>query len=399
MPYVGPTQPMAGGGAVQENFGQMVNHILTYNPDCPDQLAKRRINARLRQLEDRRMWGGLLARGELSLPAAYVTGLIAAVRGSDIITGSATLWPYNDLLNTTLSQAITVSNELQDVFPASMAGIEPGDFLTFDAAGASPGGPNREFMLVVSVGQTSFKARPILTHNAGEPIYKSSLMRRQFRLGNTRPFYTIQGVTAAQEIKIDLPYGHTSSPSSAYQIVKAYVQFGQALRMVFTVVNTAQGWRLKTSMPQEVLNVYDTWRQTTGWSYMLADYIPDEIGRMQYEVYPTPSMEQGFPYLAYRTIPNLVDEDDTPPPCIPSHILVHGALSDVLLFNRKSPYYDALASKNFGMQFEADYQAAAMADDSIYMQNLQWAYSRYPFQQHGAAYWQSHDVDSVLGAV
>jgi len=393
MPHVGPTQPMAGGGAVQENLGQMVNHILSFNPDCPPQLAKRRINTRLRQIYDRRMWAGLLARGELSLPAAYTTGTVAVVRGSDIITGTSTLWPYDDIVSTTLSQAITIPNELQDVTPNSMAGINAGDWLTFDAAGVSPGGPNREFILVVSVGATTFKARPTRGHSAGEPIYKSSLMRRQFRLGTTRPFYTIQGVTAAQELKIDLPYGHPGAASSAYNIVQGYVSFEQTLRMIFTIVNTAQGWRLRTSMPQEVVNTYDVWRQTTGWSYMLVDYIPDEIGRMQYEIYPTPSYEQGFPYLAYRTIPNLVDDDDTPPPCIPSHMLVNGALADVMIFNRKSQYYDPTAAREFANQFESDYLNAAMADDSIYMQNLQWIYSRYPFQQPGAAYFQSHDAE------
>ena len=42
MTIVTPLQPLAGGGMVQENFRQMVDHVLSYNPDCPPQLAKRR---------------------------------------------------------------------------------------------------------------------------------------------------------------------------------------------------------------------------------------------------------------------------------------------------------------------------------------------------------------------
>jgi hypothetical protein len=69
------------------------------------------------------------------------------------------------------------------------------------------------------------------------------------------------------------------------------------------------------------------------------------------------------------------------------------------LYNRKSPYYDPNVSAEFNRQFETDLTNAAMADDSIYMNNLMWAFSRYPFTQHGANYWQSHDVDSIMGYV
>ena len=398
MAQTGPTQPFVGGGAVQETFRQMVDHVLSYNPDAPPQLVKRRLNTRLREVQDRRMWGGLLVRGEISVPAAYTTGSVDVTRSSNIVTGTGTLWPYNDIVSTTLSQAITLADEYQDVYPSSMDGIEAGDWLTIDYA-AGGGGANKDIMLVLSVGSNSFKAKPNKTHVVGEPIYKSSLARRQFRLGTVRPFYNIRGITGDQELILDLNWGHPSAATSAYQICQSYVSLGQNMRMVWSVVNNAQGWRLRLNMPQEVINTYDTWRQTTGWVYMLNDYIPDEIGRFQYELYPTPSMEQGFPYLAYRTVENMVNDEDTPPPAIPSHLLVNGAIADVMLYNRKSAYYDPAVSQFFEAKFENDLLNAAMADDSIYMNNLMWAFSRYPFTQHGANYWQSHDVDSVMGYV
>jgi hypothetical protein len=318
------------------------------------------------------------------------------VQGSDAVTGTATLWPVDDLVSTTLSQPITMINEYQDVFPASMVGIAAGDWIVLDQAGA-----NIEFLLVISVGATSFKAKPAKTHLAAETITKSSLSRRQFRIGTTTSFYGIIGVynDGALKLKLDLVWGHADFTASAYQIMKAYVSLEQNLRMVWSVVNNKQGWRLRLNMPQEVLNTYDTWRQTTGFVYMMADWVPDEIGRFQYELYPTPSMQQGFPYIAYSTPPNLMDPEDTPPPAIPSHVLVNGTLSDILIHNPKSPYYSPAAAAKFEAQYKDDLDSAMMADDSIYMQNLQWAYSRYPFTQHGANYWQSHDVDSVFGYV
>ena len=394
MPYIGPTQPFTGGGAVQENFRAQCDHVLSFNPDAPPQLVKRRLNTRLREVQDRRMWGGLLVRGELSIPAAYTTGGVTATRGSNLVQGDLLcLWPVHDIVNTTLSTAITSINEYQDVTPVSMAGIGAGDWLLIDDGLATS-----EVLLVLSIGTTSFKAKPGVLHSAGATITESSLVRRQWRLGTTKPFYNIRAVTTAQQLVLDLPYGHsTQGPGAAYQICQAYVSMGQNLRMVWSVVNTAQGWRIRLNMPQETVNTYDTWRQTTGWVYMLNDYIPDEIGRFQYELYPTPSMEQGFPYLAYRTVENMVEDEDTPPPAIPSHMLVHGAIADVMLYNRKSPYYDPQLATKMDSMFESDLLNAAMADDSIYMNNLMWAFSKYPFHQHGAAYWQSHDADSVFG--
>lgn len=145
--------------------------------------------------------------------------------------------------------------------------------------------------------------------------------------------------------------------------------------------------------------MYDTWRATTGWTYAVVDLYPDEVGRMQYELYPAPTSEQGLPYLAFRTCPNLVNDDDTPPPCIPSHVLVNGAIADVLLLNPKSPYYSIPGSQYFGAMYDSGLTAAMLADDSVYMNNLQWAWSRYPYSQMGSAYWQQHDSDSVMGYV
>lgn len=394
MTHVGPVQPYVGGGAVQENLRQMVDHILSYNPDCPVQLAKRRINTKLRQVQDRRMWGGLLVRGEISIPAAYTTGTVSVVRESRYVSGTDTSWPYNDVVDTILSQAIAEVETYQKIYLDSLDGIEEGDYLLID-----DGQSNQEVLLVHDVTSSYILAKPELTHDSGATVFKSSLVRRQFRLGTTRPFYTIRAVTSDQKLILDLPWAHSSASNSSYQICKAYITLGRNLRMVWSVVNTAQGWRLKLHLPQEVLNTYDAWRQTTGWVYMLNDYMPDEIGRFQYELYPTPSMEQGFPYLAYRTVPDLVNDEDTPPPGIPSHMLVHGALADILMHNKRSPYYDPVLADKFREEFEKDFIYASMADDSIYMNNLMWAYSRYPFTQHGAAYWQSHDVDSVFGNI
>jgi hypothetical protein len=378
---------MQGGAALQENFGSMVNHILSFVPDCPPQLAKRRLNTTLRQVCDRHEWAGLLVRGEMYIPASYSTGTVTTIAGSDLVTGVGTAWPFNDLVNTTLSAAITIAGEYQDVTPTSMTGIGIGDWLLVGSGTAT-----EEYMLVISVGALSFKAKPLYVHAAGATMTKSSLMRRQFRLGVTRPFYNIVGVKTGQILKLDLPWSHPNASGSAYQIAKIYIEFDQGLRLVWAMINSSQGWRIKLNLPQEALNSYDSWRTTQGWAYSLADYIPDEVGRARFELYPSTSMEQGFPYLAYKSIPNMENDEDTAPMCIPSHMLVHGALSTIVMSNRKSPYYDPALAAAFAAQYESDLQYAIIADQNIYDNALMWCYSKYPYSQQGAAWAQSHDA-------
>lgn len=392
---IGPNQPMAGGGAVQEDFRAMVNHVLSFKPDCQPQLAKRRLNTRLRQIQDGKLWSGLLVRGEITVPDAYSTGAIALTSGSDEVIGTSTGWPINDAVNTTLSQAITVANELQDVVPASMTGIAPGHRLLIDAAGAS-----KEYLLVFSIGATSFKAKPTLTHAVGQTIWKSSLTGRQFRVATKFPFYTIRGVGPGQTLKLDMPFGAPSVANSNYQIVQAYVAFEQNLRMIWSVVNTTRGWPIRLGVSQDIINAYNAWRQSTGWVLNLVDYAPDEIGRWQVELSPTPTQKQAIPYLAYRKAPDMVEETDTPPPGIPSHLLVHGAIADVILSDPKSPYYNPALAQHFLGQFNTDLVAAQLGDDDIQMRAYTWAASQYSnFMPRGADFWQSHEIDAWMGDV
>ena len=119
----------------------------------------------------------------------------------------------------------------------------------------------------------------------------------------------------------------------------------------------------------------------------------DAIGRIRYELYPAPTQETGIPFLGYRTISDLSEDEDTPPTCVPSHLLVNATIADALLWNPKSPYYDPRSSETFRKEALADLEAAVLADDNIYMQNLQWAFSKYPMMQRGDNYWFDHDYD------
>lgn len=383
--YVGPIQPMTGG-MPQENFGQMTDHVISWNSNIPVQLIKRRINLHLRELQNIRMWAGLMVRGEFRCPNVYRTGTIAATPDSDIIQGTDTAWPYNDAVDTSVFNPITVESELQDITPASMLGINAGDWLLFNEGNAT-----EEWVLVHSKTSNSFQARPQYTHALGEKITKSSYSSLQFKMSVKKNYYTIIGITSDQRMKIDHPWSHPAETAGSYQILKAYVTFPAGLKIVWSIVNITQGWAIKQFLPQDVVQKFDAWRSAQSWPSLLVNFTPDHIGRMRYELYPAPLVEQGLPYLAARIIPDLVDEEDTPPPCIPSHVIVNHTLADALLHDRKSAYYDPTASREFRMQAQAALIPAMQQDDNIFMQDLEWIISKYNIVSPGADFWQSHD--------
>jgi hypothetical protein len=388
--YTGPVQPMKGGMA-QENFGQMVDHVLSWNSKIPSQLVKRRINTWLRYLEDLRIWAGMMVRGEIRCPAAYSTGTVTTTVGSDEIVGDSTSWPHNDSVDTTLSVAITVANELQEITPASITGISMGDYLLFDEGEAA-----EEYVLVHEVKTSTFMAAPTQTHLANATITKSSYQGLSFKIGQKSSYATIIGISSDQRAKIEFPWVYDADSGASYKIAKAYVTMPPGLRFVWSVVCMGQNWELAKYLPQDVVQQYDAWRSAFGWPTTLINYVPDQIGRIRYELYPLPISAQGIPYIAARNIPNLEDDDDNPPTCIPSHILVNYALSDALMHDRSSEYYDPNASRMFRQEAEQGLQAAINADDSVYMQNLQWMISKMGIVKPGAEYWQGHDEYSCL---
>lgn len=383
--FVGPIQPMTGG-LPQENFGQMVDHVLSWNDNIPVHLVKRRINLHLRELQNQRMWAGLMVRGEFRCPAAYRTGTIAATPDADIVQGTNTSWPYNDAVNTTLFADITVPNELQEIIPASMTGIGAGDWLLFNE-----GGVTEEWILVHATKSNSFQSKPRYAHSASETITKSSFSSLQLKVSFKKNYYTVIGITSDQRLKLDHPWSHPAETSATYQLIRAYVTFPAGLKIVWSIVNITQGWAIKNFLPQDVVQKYDAWRAAQSWPSLLLNFTPDHIGRMRYELYPAPLVEQGLPYLAARIIPDLADEEDTVPPCIPSHVIVNHTLADALLHDRKSVYYDPVASREFRLQAQAALIPAMQQDDNIFMQDLEWLISKYNIVSPGADYWQSHD--------
>lgn len=395
----GPIQPMWNNA--QNNLRGMTGELLSWNPDLPPWMAQQFLNNRLRAVIDRRIWSGLLVKDQIVVPDAYTTGTVTTVRDSNVVTGTSTVWPVSDKVNTTLSTAITDLNIVIDVTPVSMTGIGAGDWVTIDGNTGT-----EEQVLVLSVTATTFGAKCSTAHSASATVWKSSLVRQQFRINETTPWYTISGVSTPTSLKLNQTWGGVSvTTTSSYSIFLAYVTFGNDCKFVYQVANSSRRWNMSVHMPQPAINAQDPQRSSTDSTCTVADYVPDEIGRPQYELYPRPTSANVFPALYYRISGNLVDDDDTPPPFVRSDVLVMGGVADALRYRPKmNPYYDPptalqIAREKEG-QFEREVQNAAEADDAVYMTNLLFdfgAWGQYGDGQGaiatGGSWSQAHDVE------
>jgi len=100
MPISPPLNPVAGqvnpSGVQpyvqQMNFGQMVGQVAQWNPNADFPMIQVWLNNAARKLYDRRLWYGLLVRGQIVTSGTYNTGTVAVSNGSAAVTGTGTSW-------------------------------------------------------------------------------------------------------------------------------------------------------------------------------------------------------------------------------------------------------------------------------------------------------------------
>lgn len=221
--------------------------------------------------------------------------------------------------------------------------------------------------------------------------WDTTMVNRQIRAGFSTGWYNIQSVQGPTQLTLDLPWGNQSVGPSGYQITQTWVAPGPNIKRILECVNQRQGWRMRFDMPQAVGNYYDTWRTTTGWSFALLAKEPRADGSPQYEIYPAPTFQQVFPYLAYVQPPDLSQDGDTPATFVRSDILVLHGIKEALMYRGKSSrYYDPNIAAAKQKEFDLELVKMALNDDNQYPKDLLWDFQRYPYYQYGSQYMQSH---------
>lgn len=245
---------------------------------------------------------------------------------------------------------------------------------------------------VYSTGTATFTLGSNLIQGIGT-AWTTSMVGMQIRCGFNTGYYNVSAVNPTlQQITVDLPWGNPTA-SAGYQLLQTWVTLGPNIKLVLEMVNQRQGWRLLCNLPQAALNEWDTWRTTTGWTQILANKEPNAAGWPMYELWPAPTFQQTFPFLAYVQPQDMVNDGDFPVTFVRSDIIILAAIKDVLLFRGpKARYYDPTTAQQKEKEFTMEIEKMKMNDDGNYPKDWQFDVTRFPMSQYGANYLQSHEA-------
>lgn len=295
-----------------KNFRQMCGEVGFWNPDASPILIETWVNNAYRAVLDRRLWYGLMVRGQIQVPNVYTAGTASFTSGSPVVTGIGTAW-------------------------------------TLAMVGA------------------------------------------QIRSGFSTGFYNILAVDVQnQKITLDLPWGNATVLGAGYTIMQVWVTLGYNIKMILNAVNQRQGYPLRVNISQTEIDRVDTWRTSTGWTTVLANFPQSAGGSPMYELWPAPTYQQVFPFKAYTQTPDMTQDKDFPAAFVRSDIIVRGAIADALLFGGpKARFYDPTVAAQKYKEFMGEIKALEMNDDNLYPKDL--IYDR-EISGMGGAWGQMHDV-------
>lgn len=227
--------------------------------------------------------------------------------------------------------------------------------------------------------------------------WTTALIGLQFRTSFTLNYQTITNVVAAtQTIQLDTPYG-TQGSTGGYQIANCYLDFGANIKRLLWAVNQQQGWPMDVNVPIESVNAWDVWRQSLGWSTVLATRSASPTGSLLMECWPTPMSSQVFPFEAYQQPPDLVLDSDSMVAWIPADLIVKRATVDAIMHpsNKKRDAFSLSVAQTNMKEFDARCESAQQADNNIDQRDVTWDYGEESGDASaglGSTWAQSHDA-------
>lgn len=352
--------------------------VITARPGVTPDFVTNALNDRLRQILDRRtFWADLMKFGILSFPDPYTTGTISTATGDATVTGSGTAWPVNDVVNTTITEAVTDYGYCE-VTPASMAGITANSILYVDASGTP------EIVPVVQVNRTTIIGNFTKQHNAGATATQSSLANQQLRLSQSYPIFTVAAVTSATSLEVTVPWGGPALADQTYTIKLMYVTLASDLKGIIAAKDESSGFPVRLHVSLDEANFKDPRRTLVSGNpwFSLVDLGANDQGNMLFEVWPAPSSARQFSYCYWKQWPDLVKDGDRPPAFINPSILFYGALADAKMARteRNDPFYDPQGASYYNAKFEQGVREAINADEAKCLQAMRqpWWTSFFP---------------------
>lgn len=212
---------------------------------------------------------------------------------------------------------------------------------------------------------------------------------RQFRLSGG-PIYTVQTFTDASTLQLDRVYGEpTNAAVLTATILDAYATMPADFGSFRLIADPYTQRRLAFWIHEDQLNLYDPMLQfsDSGPRALVArapsTYTPT-LGRLQFQLWPTPTAARSYPYLYNVQADNLNDTDTlTGVLADGSQVLVAGALAAAARWpgtaDLKNPYFNRDLAQLHQAEFLTGIQKLSLRDDEQYPDDLQRVdWSRWP---------------------
>jgi hypothetical protein len=229
--------------------------------------------------------------------------------------------------------------------------------------------------------------------------WTTALIGLSFRIGYNNPIYVITDVDPiGQVLTLELPWG-SPSVTSGYFIIQNYFDVGPNVKYLKLMTNMQLGYKFYMHSTQDWLNTRDPWRQGQNFPYICAGMPPAPNGDYLVELYPASWIQQAFPFMAYVTPPNLVNDSDNLPAYIRGDVLIKHAISNALVIGgpKKNPYYDLNMCRSKMAEFEGELLRMAYADENLYRTEVTKFGEDLPYFDPGGSLWSAQHAVSAGG--
>ena len=228
--------------------------------------------------------------------------------------------------------------------------------------------------------------------------FTSAMVGRQLIVGGSGPFYTISAFTDATNITIERAFGGADAAGASYSIVQAYVTLPSDGIGIKSIKDPVNGWRLRTNIPMEQLDLIDPQRASTGTPWWLVDYRFTSGGLPRYELWPRQTSAAVYPFLYWRRPADLSADDDAFLLPIRGDVVEKGALADLARWpgteGRPNPMFDVRVANEYEKQFQQELNDLMRQDQEIYLTDYlpaEATYNSLPYAPYDAAFMQNHD--------
>lgn len=236
-----------------------------------------------------------------------------------------------------------------------------------------------------NIGTVNVTTGSPLVYGSGT-AWTVALIGQQFRIGFNFPWYNIVNVDVTNQILfLELPWADVSIPNSAYLIFRMIYNLGPGLRMLNEIRNQLMGFVCMSDTGKiQILNARDTWRAQVGWPFRAVPWPPSPDGNLRVELYPTPFMQQSFPFTAYAQPPDLVEDTDIPLPWIASDVICLPAKAEAIMSaDPSSRFYKPSLAEQMMRQYEAEIARLENEDDNAMPKDVSWDYNQDPGMSDG----------------